>query len=354
MKATIAVLPGDGIGPEITHQATHVLQAIAKKHNHQFTFRKGLIGGSAIDQAGNPFPEETFKLCFESDAILLGSIGDPKFDNDPSARVRPEQGILQMRKTLGLYGNVRPIKVFEPIIDNSPIKKIVIEDADFVVVRELIGGIYFGHPRGRSEDENSAFDTATYTRDEIERVLHFAFDLAKKRNKKVTLVDKANVLATSRLWRQIGQEFEMLYPDIEVEYMFVDNASMQLIKKPRHFDVIVTENLFGDILTDEASVITGSIGMLPSASIGVETSVYEPIHGSYPKATGTNTANPIGTILSAALMLEYSFNLTEESQHIYDAVNTSLAKGIGTKDIFPKKPVSTSDVGTYIAELLLA
>ncbi|MDA1317097.1 MAG: 3-isopropylmalate dehydrogenase [bacterium] len=351
MKKTIAVLPGDGVGPEIIDATLAVLQSIEEKYNHQFTYNKGLIGGVAIDAVGDPFPKQTETVCLTSDAILFGAIGDPKYDNDPTAKVRPEQGLLAMRQKLGLYANVRPIQTFKSLLHKSPLKEDRVTGADFVVIRELIGGIYFGK-RGRGADGRSAFDTSTYTVEEISRVSNYAFKLAQKRRRKLTLVDKANVLETSRLWRETVQKIAQDFPDVSVEYMFVDNASMQIIRNPTAFDVILTENMFGDILSDEASVITGSIGLLPSASIGEKTSLYEPIHGSYPKAAGTNSANPIGTILSAAMMLEYSFDMKEEAGAIRMAVNSLLDEGKGTKDIVSENPLTTSDVGEEIARKL--
>ena len=340
MKKTIAVLPGDGVGPEVTEQAIKIIETIAKKFGHTFTLESGLIGAIAIDKTGNPYPDETHKLCLNSDAILFGSIGDPKYDNDPSAKIRPEQGLLKMRKALGLYANIRPIFTFEKLLTSSPLKEEIIKGTDFIVIRELIGGIYFGK-RGRNKNKTAAFDTSEYSKKEIERVAQYSFEIAKKRKKKLTVVDKANVLETSRLWRETLQKMEKDFSDVTVNYMFVDNASMQIIKHPTEFDVIVTENMFGDILTDEASVITGSLGMLPSASIGENTAIYEPIHGSYPKATGQNTANPIGSILSAAMMLEYSFDLKKERDAIYNAVENVLNKGFGTKDLNPKTILGT-------------
>ena len=351
MNKHIAVLPGDGVGPEVAAEAVKVLKKIAEKYRHKFTFEEALIGGVAIDKAGNPFPEETEQLCLKADAILFGAIGDPKFDNDPTAKVRPEQGLLTMRKTLGLYANVRPIMTFDATINQSPLKQEIISGADFIVIRELIGGIYFGE-KGREDDGKKAFDICTYTEEEITRVSKFAFELAQKRRKHLTLVDKANVLETSRLWRETVQKLSKVYSDVAVEYMFVDNASMQIIKRPTAFDVILTENMFGDILTDEASVVTGSIGMLPSASIGEKTSLYEPIHGSYPKAAGQHSANPIGTILSAAMLLEYSFGMIEEGKAIRQAINKTLEQGIGTKDIFAQKASSTTEVGAYVLSVL--
>ncbi len=360
MKKHIAVLPGDGVGPEVAAEGVNVLKKTAARFNHEFTFEEGLIGGVAIDKVGDPFPKETEQLCLEADAILFGAIGDPKFDNDPTAKVRPEQGLLKMRKTLGLYANVRPIMTFDATINQSPLKREIVEGADFVVIRELIGGIYFGE-KGRTDEGKKAFDISTYTVDEITRVSKFAFELALKRRmkreerrmeSKLTLVDKANVLETSRLWRETVQQMSKDYPDVTVEYMFVDNASMQIIKRPTAFDVILTENMFGDILTDEASVITGSIGMLPSASIGDKTSVYEPIHGSYPKAAGQGTANPLGTILSAAMMLEYSFGMGEEGKAIREAVEKTLEEGLGTKDIVSYNSLSTQALGERICRAI--
>jgi 3-isopropylmalate dehydrogenase len=359
MHKHIAVLAGDGIGPEIVAEGVKVLKKVGEKFGIQFSFTEGLVGAAAIDAVGDPYPYETHQLCLDSHAVLFGAIGDPRFDNDPSAKVRPEQGILAMRKSLGLYANVRPIFTFKSLIDKSPLKREIVEGAEFVVIRELTGGIYFGEPRGRSEKGDKAFDSSVYTVEEITRVSRYAFELAKKRKAngkpgKVTLVDKANVLATSRLWRETVQKMAARDYDAPVEYMFVDNAAMQLVKRPVDFDVVLTENMFGDILTDEASVITGSIGMLPSASIGEKTAVYEPIHGSYPQAKGLNIANPIGTILSAAMMLEYSFDRVDASQAVFKAVETALEQGFGTTDIVSdgKEPLSTSQMGDKIVELL--
>ena len=348
MNFKIATLPGDGIGPEIVEQAVKAMEAIGKKFNHSFEFTHALVGAAAIDATGDPYPEATHKICLDADAVLFGAIGDPKYDNDPKAKVRPEQGLLGMRKKLGLYANIRPVATFPSLIDKSPLKNDRVEGADFVVVRELTGGIYFGQPRGRSEDLKTAFDTSVYTVDEIERILKLAFEYAEKRNKRLTIVDKANVLGTSRLWREVAQGMEKDYKHIEVDYMFVDNAAMQLIQWPKKFDVLVTENMFGDILSDEASVITGSLGLLPSASIGLETSVFEPIHGSYPQAAGKNIANPIATILSAAMLLE-SLNLLEEAAAVRDAVNASLEENFVTEDISKENAKSTSEVGDWIA-----
>lgn len=345
----IAVLPGDGIGPEIVTQALNVTKAVCEKFGHKLNYEYAIVGACAIDAVGEPYPQATHELCMKSDAVLFGAIGDPKYDNDPSAKVRPEQGLLKMRKDLGLYANIRPVTTFPSLIHKSPLRSELIEGADFMCIRELTGGMYFGRPQGRAEDGNTAYDTCVYTREEVERILHLAYKYAMQRNKKITIVDKANVLATSRLWRQIGQEIAPKYPEVTTEFMFVDNAAMRIIQWPKSFDVLVTENLFGDILTDEASVITGSLGMLPSASVGIHTSVFEPIHGSYPQATGKNIANPLATILSAALMFEYAFGMMEEGALIRAAVTASMDAGIVTEDIADNsKSYSTTEVGEWI------
>jgi len=352
-KINIAVLPGDGIGPEIVEQALNVTKAVCEKFGHALSYEYGIVGACAIDATGFPYPQATHDLCMNSDAVLFGAIGDPKYDNDPSAKVRPEQGLLKMRKDLGLYANIRPVTTFPSLIHKSPLRADLVEGADFMCIRELTGGMYFGRPQGRSEDGNTAYDTCIYTREEVERILHLAYKYARQRNNKVTMVDKANVLATSRLWRQIAQEIAPQYPDVETEYMFVDNAAMRIIQWPKSFDVMVTENLFGDILTDEASVITGSLGMSPSASIGIHTSVFEPIHGSYPQAAGKNIANPIATILSAALMFEYAFGMIEEGALIREAVAASMDAGVVTEDIAnDAKAYKTSEVGEWIVKYI--
>lgn len=350
MNYKIALLAGDGIGPEIVDQGIKVLNAIGKKFNHTFEFKEALVGACAIDAVGDPFPEDTFQLCMDSDAVLFGAIGDPKYDNDPKAKVRPEQGLLAMRKRLGLYANIRPVTTFKSLIHKSPLRPDLVEGADFVVIRELTGGIYFGEPRGRSEDQTTAYDTCIYTKEEVKRITKLAFEYAAKRNKRLTVVDKANVLATSRLWRETVQEMVPDYKDIEVDYMFVDNAAMQIIQWPKKFDVMVTENMFGDILSDEASVITGSLGLLPSASVGIHTSVFEPIHGSYPQAAGKDIANPIATVLSVAMLLESALDLTEEAQTIRDVVDKSMEEGVVTEDIAEGKAYKTSEVGDWLAE----
>ena len=349
MQLKIAVLAGDGIGPEVTEQALKVVNAVCRRFGHKPEYESGLTGAAAIDQVGDPYPDETHEICMNAGAVLFGAIGDPRFDNDPKARVRPEKGLLDMRRKLGLYANIRPVMTFPSLVHKSPLRRELVEGAEFVVIRELTGGIYFGRPQGRSEDGDTAYDTCVYHRFEIERICRLAFEFAMKRRKKLTMVDKANVLATSRLWRETVQELAAGYPGVEVEYMFVDNAAMQIIQWPKRFDVLVTENMFGDILTDEASVITGSLGMLPSASIGLHTSVFEPIHGSYPAAAGRNIANPVAAVLSAALMFEYAFRLNDEAGLIRKAVEASIGAGVVTEDIDPEKPSGTSEVGDWLA-----
>ena len=352
MNFKIAKLPGDGIGPEIVEQAVKVINAIGEKYNHQFEYEFGLTGAIAIDQVGNPYPDETHELCMKADAVLFGAIGDPKFDNNPKAKVRPEQGLLEMRKRLQLYANIRPVRTFSSLINKSPLRPDLVKGADFIVIRELTGGIYYGELRGRTEDGQKAFDTNVYSKSEIERVTRLAFDYAGKRRKKLTAIDKANVLATSRLWRETIQEMEKDYPDITVDHMLVDNAAMQIIQWPAKFDVLITENMFGDILSDEASVITGSMGLLPSASIGIHTSVFEPIHGSYPQAAGKDIANPLATVLSAAMMID-SLGLSDEARKVEEAVDASLQTGVVTQDIATDKAASTSEVGDWLAEWIL-
>ncbi len=354
MKLNIAVLPGDGIGPEIIEQALNATKAVCQKFGHELSYEYGICGAAAIDKVGNPYPDATHELCMQSDAVLFGAVGDPKFDNNPAAKVRPEQGLLAMRKKLGLYANIRPVTTFESLIHKSPLRAELVQGADFMCIRELTGGLYFGRPQGRTEDGNTAYDTCVYSREEIERILKTAYEFAMKRRKKLTIVDKANVLATSRLWREVGKGMEKDYPEVETEYMFVDNAAMRMIQWPTAFDVMVTENMFGDILTDEASVITGSMGLLPSASVGIHTSVFEPIHGSWPQAAGKNIANPLATILSAAMMFEYAFDLKEEAALIREAVDASMDQNVRTEDIQVEgqKPCSTSEVGEWIANYI--
>jgi 3-isopropylmalate dehydrogenase len=349
MNLNIAVLAGDGIGPEVVAQAQKVCDAIAKKYNHQINWTPAITGAAAIDAVGEPYPDSTHEICMNSDAVLFGAIGLPRFDNDPSNPVRPEQGLLAMRKKLGLYANIRPTLVFPSLLHKSPLRPELIENADFVCIRELTGGIYFGD-KGRNEARDRAWDVCEYTKPEVERIIRLAYTYAMARKKKLTIVDKANVLETSRLWREVGQSLEKEYPEVTTEYLLVDAAAMRIIQWPEGFDVMVTENMFGDILTDEASVISGSMGLMPSASIGLHTSVFEPIHGSYPQATGLNIANPIGTVLSAAMMFEYAFKLMDEAQEIKDVVNKSLEEGIVTEDIARKdKAYGTSEVGDWLA-----
>ena len=352
MKLKIAVLPGDGIGPEIMNVALDVLKAVCEKYNHELEYKTALVGACAIDATGNPYPEETHQLCMESDAVLFGATGSPKYDNDPTAKVRPEQGLLAMRKRLGLYANIRPVTTFKSLVNKSPLRTDLIDGADFMCIRELTGGMYFGRPQGRSEDGKTAYDTCVYSTYEIERIVRLAYEFALKRRKKVTVVDKANVLATSRLWRQVSKEIAKDYPDVTKEFLFVDNAAMRIIQWPKDFDVLVTENMFGDILTDEGSVITGSLGMLPSASIGEHTSVFEPIHGSWPQAAGKDIANPLATVLSAAMMLEYAFNLKDEALLIREAVEASLSAKYVTGDIAEQGEPSykTSEVGKWLVD----
>ena len=295
MEFKIAVLEGDGIGPEISKVGVDVMNAVCKGFNHNVNYTYAICGADAIDKVGNPFPEETFRICSEADAVLFSAVGDPKYDNNPTAKVRPEQGLLAMRKKLGLYANIRPVETFECLLHKSPLRADIVKDANFICIRELTGGMYFGE---KYQDNDKAYDTNYYTRPEIERILKVGFEYARKRKKHLTVVDKANVLASSRLWRQIAQEMESEYPDITTDYMYVDNAAMRMIQEPTFFDVMVTENTFGDILTDEGSCISGSMGLLPSASVGLHTSLFEPIHGSYPQAAGKNIANPMAAILS--------------------------------------------------------
>lgn len=349
MKIKIAKLPGDGIGPEVVEQAVKVVDAVAARFGHEVSYTFAPVGACAIDECGDPYPEETHKICLASDAVLFGAVGDPKYDNDPNSKVRPEQGLLAIRKKLGLYANLRPVETFKSLVSKSPLKTELVDGADFMCVRELTGGMYFGE-KGRLDGGDTAFDTNIYHRYEIERILALAFEYARRRRGQLTVVDKANVLESSRLWRQIAQEMEPSYPDVKVDYMFVDNAAMQLIRCPKRFDVIVTENTFGDILTDEASCITGSMGLLASASVGEHTSLFEPIHGSYPQAAGKNIANPLATILSAAMMFEYAFGLMEEGKAIRRAVAASIGQGIVTEDLAEGgKAYSTSEVGDWVA-----
>lgn len=347
MKKQIALIKGDGIGPEITRQAVKVLDAVASTFQHSFSYDEVDMGACAIEKHGVPISDADLQTCLDSDAVLLGAIGDPKFDNDPTIKVRPEQGLLKLRKSLGLHSNIRPIKTYTEIVDSSPLKKHLLENVDFVIYRELIGGIYFGD-KVLSEDERTAYDLCEYTTDQIERITRKAFEGAQRRRKKVTLVDKANVLETSRLWRKTVTEIAKDYPDVELDFLFVDNAAMQIIQAPESFDVILTENMFGDILSDLASVITGSIGMLPSASVGEANALFEPIHGSYPQAKGLDIANPMAMILSAAMMLDH-FGMTQEASKVRSGVEWALAKGYVTKDLHSSDPLGCERVGEIIS-----
>ena len=346
MKLRIAVLSGDGIGPEIMKQGVAVLDAVAEKYGHQFEYEEALCGAHAIDAVGDPYPEATHEVCMRADAVLFAAVGDLRFDNNPSAKVRPEQGLLAMRKKLGLFANIRPVATFDCLIHKSPLKDELLRGADFVVIRELTGGMYFGE---KHEDDDMAFDTDIYTRPEIERILKVAFECAQNRKKHLTVVDKANVLASSRLWRKIAKEMEPLYPDVTTDYMFIDNASMRVLTEPRFFDVIVTENTFGDILTDETSCITGSMGLQPSASLGEHTPLFEPVHGSWPQAAGQNIANPLAQILSAAMLLEH-FGLKEEGTLVRKAVDASLQANVRTPEIQVEggPRYGTREVGEWI------
>ncbi|MCQ2130376.1 MAG: 3-isopropylmalate dehydrogenase [Bacteroidales bacterium] len=349
MNLKIAKLPGDGIGPEVVEQAVKAVDAVCAKFGHTVSYKFAKVGACAIEEYGNAFPEETFQACMDSDAVLFGAVGDPKYDNDPTAKVRPEQGLLAMRKQLGLYANLRPVETFKTLVHKSPLKEDLVDGADFMCVRELTGGMYFGE-KGRRDNGDTAFDTNLYHRFEVERILRKAYELARLRRKHLTVVDKANVLESSRLWRQVAQEMAPQYPDVETDFMYVDNAAMKLITWPKFFDVLVTENTFGDILTDEASVISGSMGLLASASVGEHTGVYEPIHGSYPQAAGKNIANPLATILSAAMMFEYAFGLMEEGKVIREAVAASIEAGFVTEDLANGGEChSTSEVGDWVA-----
>jgi 3-isopropylmalate dehydrogenase len=359
MKANIVTLPGDGISPEIVAEAVKVMNCVAEVYGHTFEYEEALIGGVAIDETGNPLPEETVTKCLASDGVLLGAVGHPKFDNDPRAKVRPEQGLLGLRKAMGVFANLRPVKLYPQLLFASTIKPEVIKDVDLLFVRELTGGIYFGE-RGRKmvdgpngQPVEAAYDTMFYSKPEIERVVRVAFELALKRRKKVTSVEKANVLESSRLWRETATEVAEEYPDVEFESMFVDIAAMRLVRYPEVFDVVVTGNMFGDILTDEASMIAGSMGMLPSGAIGAtKPGLFEPIHGSAPKYTGMNVVNPIATILSAAMLLRYSLDMETEADAIEAAVQKVLEDGYRTRDIMEEGAVQvgTREMGDLVAE----
>lgn len=350
MNLKIAVLPGDGIGPEIMRQGVAVMDAVAEKFGHSVEYKEALCGAAAIDAVGDPFPEATYRTCKEADAVLFAAVGDPRFDNDPTAKVRPEQGLLAMRKKLGLFANIRPVQTFKCLLHNSPLRAELVDGADFVCIRELTGGMYFGE---KYQDNDKAYDTNFYSRPEIERILRVGFDYAARRHKHLTVVDKANVLASSRLWRQIAKEMAPNYPDITVDYMYVDNAAMRMITEPTFFDVMVTENTFGDILTDEGSCISGSMGLLPSASTGESTPVFEPVHGSWPQATGKNIANPLAQILSVAMLVEY-FGLKDEGALIRRAVDASLDANVRTPEIQLEggAKYGTKEVGAWIVDYI--
>ena len=345
---TITTLPGDGIGPEVINQAIKVLDACADKFNFKLTYNKQLIGAVSIDETGSPLTDNTLKACADADAVLLGAIGDPKYDNDPTLKVRPEQGLLKLRKELSLFANIRPVQIYSSLVDKSPLKSHLIKDTDIVIYRELTGGIYFGEKKSTA---NSASDLCEYTRDEIARISHLAFKAAEKRTGKLCLVDKANVLETSRLWRKVVQDMCAEYPNVEVSYMYVDNAAMQLVLNPNQFDVILTENMFGDILSDLASVLSSSLGLLPSSSIGVSTGLFEPCHGSYPQAKGLDKANPVATILSASLLLDYIGEPTA-AKEIVKAVNWTIENEFSTEDVNPNNPTSCSLVGDKIVDFI--
>ena len=350
MKLKIAVLAGDGIGPEISKVGVDVMNAVAKRFGHEITYTQAICGAAAIDEVGDPFPEETFRTCQEADAVFFSAVGDPKFDNNPAAKVRPEQGLLAMRKKLGLYANIRPVQTFSCLLHKSPLKDELVRGADFVCIRELTGGMYFGE---KHEGDDYAYDTDKYTRGEIERILKVAYEYAARRRKHLTVVDKANVLASSRLWRKVAQEMATQHPDIQTDFMYVDNASMRMIQEPTFFDVMVTENTFGDILTDEGSCISGSMGLLPSASVGDGTPVFEPIHGSWPQAKGKNIANPLAQVLSAAMLFEF-FGLEEEGKIIRKAVDASLDSNVRTPDIQVEggNKYGTKEVGEWLVDYI--
>jgi len=360
MQFELVVLPGDGVGPEVTDEAIKVLQAVGKRFGHNFNLRYGLVGGVAIDETGTALPEDTLKMCQHCDAVLLGAVGGPKWD-DPKVKVRPEDGLLALRKKLGLFANLRPVKVFPVLVDSTNLKPRVIDGVDLIFVRELTGGLYFGRPKRQWQTSRGrrAIDSMTYSEQEIERIVRVGFELARVRRKKLVSVDKANVLESSRLWRQVAIEVAREYPDVELEHMFVDACAMRLIQNPVYFDVVVTENMFGDILSDEASMLAGSMGMLPSASLagvpqkGVNIfGMYEPIHGSAPRRAGLNMANPIATVLSVTMMLRYSFGLVVEAQTVETAVEEVLKQGYRTYDILDegKIKVGTKEMGELIAK----
>lgn len=350
MKLKIAVLPGDGIGLEVTCESRKALNAVSKKFGHDFQYEEGIVGAAAIDSTGSPLPDKTLEICKNSDAIIFGAIGDPKYDHDPNAPARPEQGLLKLRKELGLFANIRPVKAYDALLDKGPLRREIVTGADFEIYRELTGGIYFGE-KYLSPNKTIAYDQCMYTTSEITHIAVLAFKRAMQRRKKLTLVDKANVLETSRLWRRVVTEMSENFPEVHLDYLFVDNAAMQIILNPLQFDVILTENMFGDIISDEASVISGSIGLLASASVGTKAALFEPIHGSYPQAKGKGIANPMAAILSGAMLLDH-FNLHEEADLVKDSVNKCLETGIVTPDLNKEKNHSTQQVGDHICKLI--
>nr|WP_315165540.1 3-isopropylmalate dehydrogenase [uncultured Flavobacterium sp.] len=351
MNLKIAVLSGDGIGPEVILQAKKALYAVGVVYDHEFVFEDALIGAIAIDKTGNPLPEQTLNLCLNTDAVLFGAIGDPMYDNDPTAKIRPELGLLKLRKELGLFANIRPIKAYPKLMDSSPIKKEVLQGTDFIVYRELNGGMYFGD-KTTNEEGTYASDLCEYNEEEITKITHLAFKAAQGRRKKVTLVDKANVLETSRLWRKVVTKIAAGYPDVTLNFLYVDNAAMQIISNPRQFDILLTDNLFGDILSDEASVISGSIGLMASASLGEKHSLFEPIHGCYTEAKDKNIANPIAAILSVALLLEH-FGLTTESKKVIKAVERAIITQVVTVDLKVNSQFGTNEVGDFISNYIM-
>jgi 3-isopropylmalate dehydrogenase len=350
MKKKITVIYGDGVGPEVTQQAVKVLETIGYRFKHEFTFTRALLGSEAIDKTGVALPEHTIETAVDSDAILFGAVGDPKYDRDPNATIRPEQGLLELRKHLQLFANVRPVSTYSPLYHLSPMKAKHLEKVDFVIYRELTGGIYYGNKEINKED-TWARDECIYTKDEIERIAHLAFEKARERRRKLTLVDKSNVMVTSRLWRHVISNMEKHYPNVAVNYLYVDNAAMQIIQYPVQFDVILAENLFGDILSDVAASLTGSLGLAPSASFGEKIALFEPIHGAYPRAAGKDIANPVGAVLSAAMMLDY-FDMKEEAKMVREAVRWTLTNGFVTKDIDPVNFYFTSTVGDLITDYI--
>lgn len=356
MKLNIAALPGDGIGPEVISEAVKVIRAVAEKFNHEVAINEYAIGGNAVDDFGSPLPEATVTGCLASGAVLLGAVGGPQYDKNPRG-LKPEDGLLGLRKALQAFANLRPVIVYNELIEASPLKPEIVKGCDLLIVRELLGGLYFSTPRGFEEENgqaNRAFNTLSYTVAEIERIAQVAFKAAEKRRGLVASVDKANVLETSQLWRQVVERVATEYPNVQLEHILVDNCAMQLVREPRRFDVVLTENLFGDILSDEAAVISGSIGMLASASLGGPVGLYEPIHGSAPDIAGTGKANPLGTIASAALMLRYSFSLEQEARAIESAINATLAQGLRTADLASGGAyISTSEMGDAVCQATL-